>query len=48
LQVEQSIFEPGVKQGAILEGSVGGAVAVPDPVGEGRPVLLSLATFKLR
>jgi hypothetical protein len=48
LQVEQSIFGPEVKQSAVLEWSVGGALALLDPVGEGRPVLLSLATFKLR
>jgi hypothetical protein len=39
---------PEVKQSAVLEWSVGGALALLDPVGEGRPVLLSLATFRLR
>jgi hypothetical protein len=48
LQVEQSIFGPEVKQVAVWEWSVGGALAGLDPVREGRPVLLSLAIFKLR
>jgi hypothetical protein len=42
-QVEQSIFGPDVKQSAVLEWSVGGAVAVLSPAGERRPVLLSLS-----